>query len=175
MPYSIFPAFWFLNLFKVGYENTFLQRFNGSHHNAISYIENTIVFVQTYFCHYKSLGSELELERLGKIKHFDTEMISSNYASSNNELASSNKVLLLTKQEITNEDLMVYMTGSPKGLNFGSSGCIGCVCNLKIGKDQIEADDTSIDIWGKHIAVVGPGEKHHTCKTHNAYVSKKSK
>ena len=96
-----------------------MEKFSGSHIDAKSTIESAFVHVQTYYCHL-SLGTQLQVDRIGDIMHIDD-----NFPT--HELYSS-KVLAYTKQIIGTADLMVYINGE--------SICQSNGCLLGIGETE---------------------------------------
>ena len=67
----------------------------------------------------------------------------------------SSKVLAITKQNIGNADLMVYISGvshcGENGCLLGLAGCLGCVCDTEIGDSssrnwQVDKEQ----YWGRH-------------------------
>ena len=54
---------------RFGYDEGFLA-VTGSHDDAKAYIESTIPHIQALYCHSSSLGTKIQLEIAGEIKHY---------------------------------------------------------------------------------------------------------
>ena len=97
---------------KWGYGEGFLTK-TGSHANAKAYIQATLPHMQALYCHSASLGTKIQLEIFGEIKHFSGKYFKAN-------VANAEALETSTATEVGKADLVVYM-----GYDNGTDGIIG--------------------------------------------------
>ena len=95
---------------RFGYDEGFLNK-TGSHANAKAYIHTTMPHAQALYCH-SSLGTKIQLEIVGEIKHYEGKYLQATEAK-------EKEMVEITKNEIGDADLMVYMGYDPKSVECG--------------------------------------------------------
>ena len=140
---------------QVGYDNTYLNHFNGNHLSAKGYLILTWAHVQAYYCQ-PSLGSKIYVELLPGIKHYNENLPKGdNY----NALKTMEPH---TENDLGSADLMLYA-----GLNCDgtTSSClwgggrvseIGIVCKGSAYNKYKQ----SINNWGSSYAMYGESVAH---------------
>merc|ERR1711971_748093 len=140
---------------RAGYDNNYLNHFNGNHLSAKGYLILTWAHVQAYYCQ-PSLGSKIYVELLPGIKHYNE-----NLPKGDNGGALL-KMQPHTENDLGSADLMLYA-----GLNCDgtTSSClwgggrvseIGIVCKGSAYNKYKQ----SINNWGSSYAMYGESVAH---------------
>merc|ERR1711971_495314 len=140
---------------RAGYDNNYLNHFNGNHLSAKGYLILTWAHVQAYYCQ-PSLGSKIYVELLPGIKHYNE-----NLPKGDNGGALL-KMQPHTENDLGSADLMLYA-----GLNCDgtTSSClwgggrvseIGIVCKSSAYNKYKQ----SINNWGSSYAMYGESVAH---------------
>ena len=135
---------------QVGYDNGYLNHFNGIHLSAKGYITLTWAHVQAYYCQ-PSLGSKIYVERLPGMKHYNEDL------PGNDPCKALQTMKQHTENDLGSADLMLYMGFKCKTCTFGG-GCtyLGTVC-----KDSaLNKKKQSINNWGTSYAMLGESMAH---------------
>ena len=98
---------------RFGYDEGFLNK-TGSHANAKAYIHTTMPHAQALYCH-SSLGTKIQLEIVGEIKHYQGKYLQATEAK-------EKEMVEITKKDIGDADLMVYMGYDAKSEPYGGGG-----------------------------------------------------
>ena len=98
-----------------------MNRLNGDHDKAKSWIESSFAHMSTYYGHH-SLGARLEIQIVGSIE-YDPASIGIHDVDTNSLTSKTTRHL-----RQTGANLVVYLIGNPAGGVLGKAGCIGCVC-----------------------------------------------
>jgi len=140
---------------RVGYDNTYLNHFNGNHLSAKGYVTLTWAHIQAYYCQ-PSLGSKIYVERLPGIKHYNEDL-----PGDDNHKAL--KIMLPhTEKDLGSADLMLYMglncNGPAPACPWGGGrvSAIGIVCKDSAWNKYKQ----SINNWGSSYAMLGESMAH---------------
>ena len=106
---------------RFGYDEGFLNK-TGSHAKAKAYVKTAMTHAQAIFCH-SSLGTKIQLELVGEIKHYAGKYLQATEAK-------EKEMVEITKKDIGDADLMVYMGYDAKSEPYGGGGIayMGTVC-----------------------------------------------
>ena len=128
---------------RFGYDDGFLTK-TESHDNAKAYIQSTMPHIQALYCHSSSLGTKIQLEIFGEIKHYAGKSLQATGAK-------LNEMKQLTVADLGEADLMVYM-GWESDL-WGTIGIAwkGVVC----GPSYFNEYKSSINEWRPTHAAAG--------------------
>ena len=142
---------------QVGYDNKYLNHFNGNHLSAKGYITLTWAHIQAYYCQ-PSLGSKIYVERLPGMKHYDEDLPGHDKTNGLKTMEPH------TEKDLGSADLMLYMGLDCDGTNVfqscewggGQVSEIGIVC-----KDSVYNKwKQSINNWGTSYAMLGESMAH---------------
>merc|ERR1711935_1325928 len=140
---------------RAGYDNKYLNHFNGNHLSAKGYVILTWAHVQAYYCQ-PSLGSKIYVELLPDIKHYNENL------PGNDKATALKKMEPHTENDLGSADLMLYMgldcDGTKSSCLWGGGRVseIGIVC-----KDSAyNKYKGSINNWGTSYAMLGESMAH---------------
>ena len=136
---------------QAGYDNNYLNHFNGNHLSAKGYLILTWAHVQAYYCQ-PSLGSKIYVERLPGMKHYNEDL------PGNDKVKALKTMEQHTENDLGSADLMLYMGFKCKTCIFGGGrvSAIGIVC-----KDSAyNKYKQSINNWGSSYAMYGESVAH---------------
>ena len=122
---------------RFGYDEGFLSRL-WLHARAKEYIHATMPHIQALYCH-SSLGTKIQLEIVGEIKHYAGKYLQATPA----KIAEMKPI---TKADLGDADLMVYMGNDWKNRGFAGYAYYSAVC---LPRDEIKS---SIIEYGTSIA-----------------------
>ena len=120
---------------RFGYDEGFLTK-TESHDNAKAYIQSTLPHIQALYCHSSSLGTKIQLEIAGEIKHYAGKSLQ----ASGDKL---NEMKQLTASDLGDADLMVYMGWDTSLWGVIGIAWVGVVCGHN-GYNEYKA---SINEW----------------------------
>ena len=140
---------------QVGYDNKYLNHFNGKHLSAKGYITLTWAHIQAYYCQ-PSLGSKIYVERLPGMKHYNEDLPGNDKAKALKTMEQH------TENDLGSADLMLYMgldcTGPAPACPWGGGrvSAIGIVCKDSASNKYKQ----SINNWGTSFAMLGESMAH---------------
>ena len=133
---------------RFGYDEGFLDK-TGSHDNAEAYIHSTMPHVQAHYCH-SSLGTKIQLEIVGEIKHYAGIYLQATGAK-------LKETLEITKEDLGDANLMVYMGYNYEDPSpYAGIAWTGQVCL----PPNVNAWKSSINEWGPHHSEMGQTIAH---------------